>query len=244
MKRVALRVVLAALLLAGPAFGSPNEQADDHVRGMGSHVEATAGEHSEHGEGHVPHFSDINWFHGMVGEKDGVEPSLLWRPKGMPAPFGAMLLNTGVLFFLLVRYGRRPIAEALKKRKTTIMTGMDEAARMRREATEQLAHYEAKLAQIDADVERIQREMRESGQTERARILAEAKERHARMEREARLLVDQELKAAREALMANTVRSALRSAEERLGRQVTAADQQRLAEEYLTSVARAMGGGS
>lgn len=232
---------LALCMPAAPAFAQQTHTDTDHVRGMGSDVQAhDPGAGDEHG--HVPHFSDINWFYGLLGEQDDVEPSLLWRPKGMPVPFGAMLINTGILFFLLVRFGKRPIAEALKKRKAAIMTGMDEAAKMREEAAARLKDYESKLEQIDQEVERVRREMRAAGEAERARILADAKDKQARMERDARMLVDQELKAAREQLTAEIVHSAMRSAEDRLRRQVTASDQQRLAEEYLAAIGRALGG--
>jgi F-type H+-transporting ATPase subunit b len=235
-----LRLLVAGAALLWSAQSSAQHQ--DDVRAFGTEVEPSADEPGAHGSDHVPHFSDINWFHGLLGEKEGVEPDLLYRPKGMPAPLGAMLINTAILFWLLGRYGRRPVALALKKRKQTIMTGMEDAARMRKEARLQLKGYEKKLADIDQEIERLQSEMRAAGQAERARILAEAKEKHARMERDARTLVEQELKAAREALLAETVRAAIRSAEERLRRDVTAADQQRLAEEYLANVGRAVGG--
>lgn len=243
---------LLSVLMLGAVLGAPAaalavpvdpEPAGDPVVGFGSNVDPHEPETAAHGAGHVPHFEDINWFYGLIGESEDAEPSLLWRPKGMPAPFGAMLINTGLLFFVLVRFGRRPIAESLKKRKQAIMTGMDDAARMREEARARLSDYETKLAHIDEEIAQVRTSMRESGQAERARILAEAKEKHVRMERDARDLVEHELKAARDLLLRDTVRAALRSAEDRLRQQVTAADQQRLAEEYLAGLAGRVGGG-
>jgi F-type H+-transporting ATPase subunit b len=209
------------------AAGQP---AEDH--GTGEHGDA----HGGHGPG------EINWFHGFLGEREGAEPSLLWRPKGMPPPFGAMLLNTAILFYVLGRFGAPKVANALARRKATIMHGMDEAAKMKEDAASRLADYEAKLARIDEDIERVKKDMREAGEAERVRMLAEAKERRARMERDARLLIELELKAAREELVRETVDSAVRSAEERLTKQVTVADQQRIAEHYLKSVGTAFGG--
>ena len=202
--------------------------------------ETAPGEHgAEHGADH-----HINWFYGLIGEKEGAPPDLFWRPKGMPAPLGATLINSALLFYVLVRFGKKPIGEALKKRKAGIMQGMEDGARMKREAQDQLAHYEQKLTQIDDEVTRLRREMREAGEAERKRILAEAKERHSRMQRDARLLVEQELKAAHEGLLQAAANAAIRSAEERLKRQITAADQQRLAEEYLGSLRVALEGRS
>src|SRR5258706_587734 len=149
---------------------------------------------------HAPTFSDVNWYYGFLGEKAGVEPSLLWRPKGTPVPFAALALNTLALYWLLYRFGKKPIMDALRQRKESIMRGMEEAAALKAEAEQSLAKYKKKLDDVDQEVARIRSEMREAGESERQRILSEAKERRARLERDARTLIEQELKAAREQL--------------------------------------------
>ena len=78
--------------------------------------------------------------------------------------------------------------------------------------------------------------MRSAGQNERKRILADAKEKRTRMERDAQTLISQELKAAREGLLGEMASSALRSAETALRSKMTAADQNRLAEDYLAGI--------
>ena len=193
----------------------------------------------EHDERHVATLDEYNWFYGFLGEKEGVEPNLLYRPKGMPVPFGAMLLNSAILYYLLIRFAKKPIGEALKSRKATILRGMEEAGKMKSDAEARLAEYEAKLANIDQEIERVREEMRATGQAERARILAEAKEKRVRMERDAQILLSQELKAARETLLAETARGAIRSAETALRAKLGAADQTRIAEEYLSGIKNA-----
>jgi hypothetical protein len=56
------------------------------------------------------------------------------------------------------------------------------------------------------------------------------------MERDARTLIEQELKAARETLLRDTVRAAVKSAEAKLTARVSDLDQERLADEYLAQV--------
>ncbi len=215
----------ATLAMSAPvAVAAAPDHGSDHSEAHGT------------GHGHAPTFDDVNWFYGFLGEKAGVEPNLLWRTKGMPVPFGALLLNTAILYALLFKFGRKPIAHALRQRKLAIMKGMEDASKMKAEAEARLAEYEQKLAHIDDEVSRIRRDMKEAGESERARILSEATERRARMERDARLLVEQELKAAREGLLRDTVRAAVKSAEARLVAKVGDADQLRLADEYLGSV--------
>jgi F-type H+-transporting ATPase subunit b len=236
----------ALLLLSGGALADGDEHghAAPEAPAAGAHVPADA--HDAHGEGHgahgdahghAPTFDDINWFHGFLGEKEGLsEPDLLWRPKGMPVPFGALALNAAILYWLLIRFGKKPISEGLKARKLGIMKGMEEAAKVKAQAEARLADYQQKLDDIDQEVARIKREAKESSEAESARILSEAKERRARMERDARTLVDQELKAAREALLRDTVRAAVKSAEVTLSAKIGDADQQRLGDEYLASI--------
>ena len=214
----------SALCLAttAPAFAAGDEHGHDHA--AEGHGEAHGEGHGEaHGEGHghAPTFDDINWFHGFLGEKEGVEPDLLWREPGTPVPFGALALNAAILYFLLFKYGKKPISDGLRQRKLGIMKGIEDAAKMKAQAEARLAEYQKKLDEVDQEV---------------ARILSEAKERRGRMERDARTLIEQELKAARENLVRDTVRAAVKSAEATLTAQIGDADQQRLAQEYLVSI--------
>jgi F0F1-type ATP synthase membrane subunit b/b' len=218
----ALLVVLAIASVAGAV---PPQPHGDEAHG------------TEH---HVPHLSDINWFHGFVSEREGVEPSLLWRAPGTPPPVAAMLLNTLVLAWLLVRFGGPAVRAGLTARKERVQSGIAGAAAMKREAEEQLAHYEAKLARIDQEIERVRTEMRDQAEAERKRVLAEATVRREQMERDARVLLAQELKAAQEALFHEVVAGAMQSAEAALRGQLAPADQQRLAEEFLADIERSL----
>jgi F-type H+-transporting ATPase subunit b len=231
----------AALSLSAPALAAADEHAHDapaageQASAADSHVPAE-GHGEAHGGDHAPTFDDINWATGFLGEKEGVEPSLLWRPKGTPVPLGALLLNAAILYWLLFKFGKKPIAEGLKARKLGIMKGMEDAAKMKAEAEASLAKYQAKLDNIEHEIARIKQDMKEAGEAESARILSDAKERRTRMERDARTLIEQELKAAREELLRETVRAAVKSAETTLSAKIGDSDQQRLADEYLASI--------
>jgi F-type H+-transporting ATPase subunit b len=225
-----LAALAASFSLFVPAFAAAADEGEEHAAEPGEH----AAEPGEHGDD-----APFNWAYGFVGEQDGVEPSLLYRPKGMAPPFLANVINTAILLAILVAAGKKPIREALKQRKARLVGSMDEAARMKAESETILAGYERKLAHLDEEIERIRREMRESAEVERQRILTEAKERRERMERDARILIEQELKAARETLTRETVSSAMRSAEELLTKQLGAADEDRIARDFLETVKQA-----
>jgi F0F1-type ATP synthase membrane subunit b/b' len=226
-------LAVAALLCAAPVYAQATDQEAKSMGERAQVVESEAGHH------HAPTFDDINWIYGWFGERDGVEPSLAFRPKGMPAPFGIWILDALVLYGFIFRAAKKPLREALKNRKTNILRGMDEAARMKRDAERRLEEYEAKLERIEDEVERVRREMREGAEAERVRILAEARARRERMEKDAALLVQQELAAARDALRAEMVTSAISSAAATVKTRLKPDDQQRLADEYLAGLGRA-----
>lgn len=229
---LALALALVTLLAPSAAFAQgEDEPAAGHA---GPATQAPR----EHGGPAAEHEEGINWYYGILSEKDGVEPSLLYRPKGMEPPLGAELFDAAILFYFLFRFAKQPLKDALRKRRASIMHGMQEAGRMKDDAAARLAEFENKLKHVDDDIERVKREMKEAGEAERTRVLAEAKEKRARMEREARTLIDQELKAVREMLLLETTRSAVKSAEEILAKQITPADQERLAGEYLASIGK------
>jgi F-type H+-transporting ATPase subunit b len=240
-----MRALLPLALLAAALAAAPAHAADEHghaapaAHHAATDHAATEGEHAEHGAHgghHVPTFDDINWFYGAFGEKDGVEPDFLFRPTGMPAPFGLWILNAVVLYGFLIKVARPKVREGLKNRKTSILRGMDEAARMKREAEARLADYEEKLERIEHEVERVRREMREGAEAERARILSEAKTRRVRMEEDAKILVAQELSAATASLREELIKAALTSAVAMVKSRLRPEDHQRYADEFLSGL--------
>jgi F-type H+-transporting ATPase subunit b len=224
----------AALAALGLAFAAVPAFADTHDDKQGELAgEAHDDAHAAHGEEHEQPF---NWADGFLGEKDGAEPGLLFRPKGTPPPFLANIINAGLLFYILIAAGKKPVAEALKKRKERLIGAMEEAGRMKADAQVTLSEYEDKLKRLDEEVARIRREMREAADLEQKKILSEAKERRVRMEKEAALLVEQERKGAREALIRETVSNALKAAEDILVKQLGEGDRDRLAKDYLSTI--------
>jgi F0F1-type ATP synthase membrane subunit b/b' len=220
---------------AAPAGHAAPVGHADHAAPVG-HADHAEPAHAEHGADHPISLDDFNWYHGLIAEKEGAEPGLWFRPKGMPVPFAALLLDSLILYYILYRALGKSVRDGLKKRKETILRGMEEAAKMRREAEAQLAHYEEKLAQISGEVVRLKQQMRHAAESESARILAEAKDRRVRMEQDAQQLVEQELKATRERLMAELLDNALKSAEDRLKKRIGESEQLGFADEFVRSL--------
>nr|A9GHS2.2 RecName: Full=ATP synthase subunit b; AltName: Full=ATP synthase F(0) sector subunit b; AltName: Full=ATPase subunit I; AltName: Full=F-type ATPase subunit b; Short=F-ATPase subunit b [Sorangium cellulosum So ce56] len=221
-------------------------------------------EHASHGEGHCPGHGPtdppphVNWWHGLIGvnneaaAKGGIN-ALLWRyhneqnpcdPKNEPPPFLASVLNFGLLALIVVRFGRKPIAEALKKRKQTITQELDNASRLKQEAELRLEEYEDKLTRLEETLAELKAEHAAQAEVEKAHVLAEAEQRRVRMRRDAEFRAEQELKAARAMLLQEAVQNAVVAAEELLRQRIGQQDLDRVNEDYLKAIPAAVSAGA
>ena len=251
--RVGIATVLlggATVLSTGVSLAAAAEETGDADHAGHDHAGHDHGKHdadrgdAEHGDaehgGHDAAHS-FNLYYGLLGENAEIDhPTLAYRTPGMPVPFVAYLFNAALLFYLLFRFGKKPLMMGLHARRQRILHGMEEAGKMKADAEAQLAQYQAKLDSIEQEVARIRKEMREAADAERSQILADAKRRRERMELEAKQLIVQELKAAREQLFKETVKSAMETAQRTLQQQVAADDHQRLSDEYVATLSTSL----
>ncbi|HEY6727325.1 MAG TPA: ATP synthase F0 subunit B [Polyangiaceae bacterium] len=227
-------LVAAVLGFATVAFADGGEHAPADAHGHEGSA-ALGDAHGEHGH-HVPSWDDINWYEGLLFESEDSEPGLLSRKPGTPVPFLAMAINSAILFLILIGVGGPKVREALKARKANITAGMVQAAAMRDEAEQRLKDYENKLAHIDEQIEAAKQQIQDLAKVERDQVLKEARAKRDRMVLDAHQLIEQELKAAREILMEETVKSAMKTAQALIRQATSATDEQRLQSEYLASL--------
>lgn len=219
---------------AANPHGAPNPHgaANPHGgHGESGHGEGEHGGHGEHDEKAPP--PPINWWHGLLGEKAGEPPSILWREPGEPPPYLASFINFAILLFIVNKYGKKALADALVKRKENITREIDEATRLRKAAEERLAQYEAKLDKISDELDRVRLEFRDQGERDKQRIIAEAKERRERMRADTEVILAQEVKQMRHELLSEIVRDATKMATEILSKNTTLGDHDRFAEAFL-----------
>jgi F-type H+-transporting ATPase subunit b len=228
---------------------------------QGAAKPAAAEEHHGGGEHHCaghgpedppPH---INYYQGLFGvnNEKSQSPSfvdrLLWRyhnpvdecdPKNQEPPLLGSLINFLVVVMVLVRFGKKPVMEGLAARKKTIMQNIDQATALRKDAEKRLADYKKKLARIEERRAELHQESRAAWETEKARILAEATEKASRLRKDAEFRVSQELKQAESDLMAQAVDGAVLAAEQLIKSRIEDRDQQRLADEFASSLGRVL----
>ncbi len=171
------------------------------------------------------------------GEAEGGPAPMNWFEfGGATPPFVAVLVNFGILAAGYYLLGRKPIAAGLQGRRDSIAKDIEDAQRMKREAEERAKIYQAKLDRLEDELRMAREALVHAGEAERDRIVADAEAKAERMRTDATFLVEQEIKQIRQDLMRDALESAVAAAEQILGRRVTGADHERLAEEYLAEL--------
>lgn len=145
-------------------------------------------------------------------------------------------INFAILVGLIGYFVSKPIRNALQNRRAEIEKTLADAAAARDAAEAKAREYQEKLAKASAEIETIYAAIRREGELERDKILVSAKEMAAKIEQEADAKAAGAVARARLELRAEAARLAVELAEELLAKNVTAADQKRLVDEYMQKV--------
>jgi len=153
----------------------------------------------------------------------------------------ARLFNFAVLAGTLVYFLRSPIATYLRDRGTQIRGDLVKAADMRATATTQLAAIDRKMAALPAELDALRRTGAEELTAEESRMRQAAESERARLLDQARREIDGQLKVSQRELLRHTADLAVAIASKRVKATITAADQARLVDQYLTHLGRTPG---
>ena len=162
-----------------------------------------------------------------------------WTTKFLNNPkvsYGAMAINFLILIGIFYRFGRKPLAEGLKERKKSIATSIENAQKILGEAKQRSRKYKNKLEKVEADAQEAKQSQVSTGKGDAEAIVRNAEEKAARLARDVDFILDQEQKQTQLDLVRETVEKAAKEAEVLLKSNVSAADQERLAEEFLSKL--------
>jgi F-type H+-transporting ATPase subunit b len=144
--------------------------------------------------------------------------------------------NFALLIGLLAYFLKKPICKGLKDRREGIEKTLVEAEAAKEAAEAKFREYSEKLAKATEEIDKITTSIRREGELEREKILAAAKEMAVKIEQEADSKASSVIANARVELREEAARLAVELAEVMLKKQVSAADQQRLVDEYMQKV--------
>jgi len=221
----AMTVLFMAALLVFSYGGAVFAAAGGHGDAGEAAREATAESHGvvrESGHG------DAAGGHGEEGHGGAV--------KGWVSTDTYRVMNFAVLAVALFFLLRKPVAKALNARIEGIKEQLSELEAKKQKALEELADYNAKLANLEGESERIIAQYEKQGIEAKARILKEAEAAAVKLEEQAKRNIEHEFKQARQSLQKEILEKALVKAEDLLKAKITDQDQERLVDEYLEKV--------
>ena len=189
--------------------------------------------------GHLFDYGGKDEYGGEFGDGKMVVPhtqQVIHEEEPASPPFLFMLLNFALLLGILAWKGRPVAQKVAEERHDLIKTALDEAAKLRKQAADKLAEYEARLADADAQIEKLVEGMRVDAENEKKRILAAAEAQAQLMKRDAELRIAAEIELARAQLTREVTAAAAAATEQLLREKLTAADQKQLVAGFISDL--------
>ena len=153
--------------------------------------------------------------------------SLLWQTA-----------NVVLLVAVLIYFARKPVLTYLATRRDGIAKNLESAAQLLAESERRLADWNQKAASLDEQVSAIRDATRRAAESERDRILADARATADRIRQSASAVAERELSQARESLRREAADLAVELAAKILREQVNDGDRTRLVDEFIGRIER------
>jgi F-type H+-transporting ATPase subunit b len=150
---------------------------------------------------------------------------LIWR-----------VINTLGLVVLLVYFLKKPLVTFFSERTAGIKQDIADAREMLLKAEATIKEYEAKIAGMEKELERMRGELRKAADAESEKVVANAERMSKGVVEAARLAGEQEVRKAKTELQNEAVTLAVKLAEALIRDKINEQDHQRLVQEYLAKV--------
>lgn len=170
-----------------------------------------------------------------------LQPSVALAGEPVEEPHASFvwyILNFIVLLAVLVKFGGKPIQTFLVQRKEAALAELRAAERLRDDARAKLAALEERLSRIEIEIQSILDGTLKLAESERDRIIRGAEETAERIRAQAGMMLEQEVRRARQDLAREVTDSATREATALLAGSVSDADQDRLVREFAAAEGR------
>jgi len=151
---------------------------------------------------------------------------------GLGWPVANFIIFVGVIYY----FGNGPLKEYLATRSATIRKDLVEAAELKAAATAQLATLEQKLQALPGELATLRARGAEDIVAEEQRIAAAAEADRERLLDQTRREIDLQVRLAKKDILEHAADLSVQLATERIKKETTQADQDRLVENYLKQV--------
>jgi F-type H+-transporting ATPase subunit b len=206
-----IAVVVAVLSVVAPVVHGQEHPptVPSETQGAAEHAQQEAHEDGEH------HDESIG---GMI--------------RGMAWPVANFILFIGILYYFF----NKPFTDYLAARSSAIRKDLVEASELRSTATAQLAQIEQKLQALPGELSALRTRGAEDIKAEEQRIAAAAAADRERMLEQTRREIDLQVRLAKKEILEHAANLSVQLATERIKKEVTPADQDRLVDRYLSQV--------
>lgn len=147
-------------------------------------------------------------------------------------PVANFIIFVGVLYYFL----NQPMRDYLAGRSATIRKDLVEAAELRAAANAQLATIEQKLQALPGELSALRARGADEIKAEEQRIAAQATADRDRLLEQTRREIELQVRLAKKEILEHAADLSVQLATDRIKREVTPADQERLVDRYLSQV--------
>ena len=168
----------------------------------------------------------------QAAEAEHHEQSIGEMILGMGWPVANFIIFAGILYYFL----NKPLAEYLATRSTTIRKDLVEAAELSASAKAQLASVEQKLQALPGELSALRARGAAEIAAEEKRIAAQAAAERERLVEQTRREIDLQVRNAKHEILEHAANLSVQLATEKIKKEVTPADQERLVDRYLSQV--------
>ena len=168
----------------------------------------------------------------MFAAEGGHDQSIGEMILGMGWPVANFIIFVGVIYY----FGNGPLKEYLATRSATIRKDLVEAAELKAAANAQLATIEQKLQALPGELSALRTRGADDIVAEEKRIAAAAEADRERLLEQTRREIDLQVRLARKDILEHAANLSVQLATERIKKETTAADQDRLVDNYLLQV--------
>jgi F-type H+-transporting ATPase subunit b len=146
-------------------------------------------------------------------------------------------VNLVILLAVLVYFARKPLQAYFEKRRSDIAGELQSSADELATAESTYAKWQRRMIDLEGELDEIRATSRQRAEAERERIIQDARATAERIQHDGTIAIELELRRAREILREEATQLAIELAGERLSREVTEADRDRLIDEFIGLIA-------
>ena len=158
--------------------------------------------------------------------------------SGKLIDFGWRVVNFAILAAIIYKLAAKGIKGFFTGRRAQIRETMENAIALKEDAEKKFREYETKLTKATREIEDLTAMIRAQGETERVKILEDAKIAAEKMKEDAKARIDQEYKKARKELREEAVELSNQMAESILKKKSKKSDHDTLVSDFIDRVGR------